>query len=205
MLRTGRIEPIRLGYARIIPAILLLAWTPLQAQSAQKPVTSVEAVRQLSAAEAAKGLPVDVTGVVTYSNPAQNDLFIQDGDGWVYVEPDKKYAIAPGSRVEVKGTTGASYSTEIVATSIQVTGTAPLPQPVSLSYEEAVNRANDCRYVTMQGIVRAASYQTTVGSALYLLRMDDGARMIDVVVLDYPEFSPSRLLDATVRVTGALG
>ena len=206
MLRTGRIEPIRLGYARIIPAILLLAWTPLQAQSAQKPVTSVEAVRQLSAAEAAKGLPVDVTGVVTYSNPAQGDLFIQEGNGWVYVEPaDRKNAIAPGSRVEVKGTTGASYSTQIIATSIQVTGVAPLPQAASLSYEEAVKRANDCRYVTMQGVVRAASYQTMAGSSLYLLRMEDGDKMIDVVVLDYPGFSASRLLDATVRVTGALG
>src|SRR5580692_1650006 len=173
MLRTGRIEPIRLGYARIIPAILLLAWTPLQAQSAQKPVTSVEAVRQLSAAEASKGLPVDVTGVVTYSNPAQGDLFIQEGNGWVYVEPaDRKNAIAPGSRVEVKGTTGASYSTQIIATSIQVTGVAPLPQAASLSYEEAVKRANDCRYVTMQGVVRAASYQTMAGSSLYLLRME---------------------------------
>src|SRR5580700_9995842 len=129
MLGTEITTPMRLGYLRVVSAMLLLACAPLQAQSARKPLTSVAAVRHLSAAEAAKALPVDVTGVVTYSNPAQNDLFIQDGDGWVYVEPDKKYAIAPGSRVEVKGTTGASYSTEIVATSIQVTGTAPLPQP----------------------------------------------------------------------------
>jgi len=184
---------------------MLLAWAPLGAQTAQKALTSVAAVRQLSAAEAAKALPVDVTGVVTYSNPAEGDLFIQEGNGWIYVEPDKKYSIAPGSRVMVNGTTGASYSTQIISKSIQATGMAPLPQPAFLSYEEAVKRENDCRYVTMQGIVRAASYQTMAGSSLYLLRMEDGDKMIDVVVLDYPQFSPSRLLDATVRVTGALG
>jgi diguanylate cyclase (GGDEF)-like protein len=197
---------MRLGYLRVVSAMLLLACAPLQAQSARKTLTSIAAVRHLSAAEAAKGLPVDVTGVVTYSNAAENDLFIEEGNGWIYVQPDKRYySIAQGSRVEVKGTTGASYSTQIVATSIQEIGKAPLPQPAFLSYHEAVKRENDCRYVTLQGIVRAASYQTTAGSSLYLLRMEDGDKMVDAVMPDYPEFSPSRLLDATVRVTGALG
>jgi diguanylate cyclase (GGDEF)-like protein len=202
---TRRIGPIRLGYPRFLPALLLFAWAPLEAQPAQKPLTSIAAVRQLSAAEAAKALPVDVTGVATYSNAAESDLFIQEGNGWIYVLPDKRYAIAAGSRVEVKGRTGASYTTQILATSIEVTGKAPLPQAAFLSYREAVQRENDCRYVTMQGIVRAASYQTTAGSSVYLLRMEDSDKMVDVVVRDYPEFSPSRLLDATVRVTGALG
>jgi diguanylate cyclase (GGDEF)-like protein len=206
MLGTEITTPMRLGYLRVVSAMLLLACAPLQAQSARKTLTSIAAVRHLSAAEAAKGLPVDVTGVVTYSNAAENDLFIEEGNGWIYVQPDKRYySIAQGSRVEVKGTTGASYSTQIVATSIQEIGKAPLPQPAFLSYQEAVKRENDCRYVTLQGIVRAASYQTTAGSSLYLLRMEDGDKMVDAVMPDYPEFSPSRLLDATVRVTGALG
>ena len=203
---TKIIRPTPLGTLGAVTAMLLLAGAPLEAQSGRKPLTSIAAVRQLSAAEAAKGLPVDVTGVATYSNAAENDLFIQEGKGWVYVQPDKRYpSIVQGSRVVVKGTTGASYSTQILATSIQVTGQGRLPQPAFLSYQEAVKRENDCRYVTMEGIVRAASYQTTAGSSLYLLRMEDGGKMVDVVVRDYPEFSPSRLLDATVRVTGALG
>ncbi|MGB6133281.1 MAG: diguanylate cyclase [Acidobacteriaceae bacterium] len=194
-----------MGYLRVVPAMLLVASAPLRAQSVPKLLTSVAAVRHLSAADAAKALPVDLTAVVTYSNPSQGDLFIQEDNSWIYVQPDKRYAIAAGSLVEVKGTTGPSYSTQIVATSIRVIGQAPLPRPAFLSYQEAVQRENDCRYVTMQGIVRAASYQTTAGSSLYLLRMEDGDKMVDVVVRDYPEFSPSRLLDATVRVTGALG
>ena len=197
---------VTIGFAdRWIPALLLAAAMPLQAQSAPPPLTSIQAVRHLTAAQAARALPLDVTGVVTYSNPAEGDLFIQQGDGWIYVQPDKKYSIAPGSRVEVKGTTGASYSTQIIASSVQVTGQGTLPQPAFLTYQEAVDRTNDCRYVTMQGIVRAASHQTTAGSSLYLLRMEDGGQMMDVVVRDYQQFSPSRLLDATVRVTGALG
>jgi len=197
---------MRLGCLRVFPA-LLLASAPLLAQPAPKPLTSVAVVRHLSAAEAAKALPVDVTGVVTYSNPAQGDIFLQQGDGWIYVQPNRTYPLVAGSQVVVKGTTGPSYSTQIEATSIQVIGPAPLPPPAFLTYQEAVRQANDCRYVTLQGIVRAASYQTatTATSNVYLLRMEDGPRMVDVVVRDYPDFSPSRLLDATIRVTGALG
>jgi len=205
MLGAGISGPARSGYLRALPVVLLVAWAPLWAQSVRKPLTSLAAVRHLSAAEAAKALPVDVTGVVTYSNSAEGDLFIQQGNDWIYVQPDTRREIAAGSRVVVKGRTGASYSTQILATSIAVTGQSPLPQPAFLSYQEAVKRENDCRYVTMQGIVRAASYQTTTGSSLYLLRMEDSDKMIDVVVRNYPDFSPSRLLDATVRVTGALG
>jgi diguanylate cyclase (GGDEF)-like protein len=205
MLQTGRIGRIRQGGLWAFPAMLLLAWVPLQAESARKPLTSVAAVRHLSPAEAATQLPVEVTGVVTYSNPSEGDLFIQQRNGWIYVQPDKKYALAPGTRVVVRGRTGASYSTQIVASSIQATGQAPLPKPAFLTYQQAVQRSNDCRYITMQGIVRAASYQTTAGSSLYLLRIEDGGKMLDVVVRDYPQFSPSRLLDATVQVTGALG
>lgn len=198
---------VTIGFAGpwAFPALLFVAAMPPQAHSARTPLTSIQAVRHLTSVEAAHAMPVDVTGVVTYSNSAEGDLFIQQGDSWIYVQPDKKYSVAPGSRVEVRGTTGASYTTQILASSVQVTGQAPLPQPAFLTYQEAVNRANDCRYVTMQGIVRAASHQTTAGSSLYLLRMEDGGQMVDVVVRDYPQFSPTRLLDSPVRVTGALG
>ena len=173
--------------------------------SAPPPLTSIAAVRALSPAAAAKGLPVRVTGVVTYANPAENDLFIQNDSGWIYVQPDQRYSLTPGMLVTVDGKTGASYSTQISASSVRVTGHDALPQPAFLEYSQAVERENDCRYATLEGVVRSATYQTTQGSSLYLLRTEVNGRMVDVVVEDYPDFSPDRLLDATVRVTGALG
>lgn len=189
-------------------AALLTAAGQLWADSRPQALTSIGAVRALSAKQAAEGLPADVTGVVTYSNPSENDLFIQSASGWIYVQPAQRPNFAPGTLVEVKGTVSPSYSTQILAASVREIGHAAMPQPTLLSYDEAVQRTNDCRYVTMEGIVRSASYQTTAGSSLYLLRMESGQRgdkMLDVVVADYPEFSPDRLLDATVRITGALG
>lgn len=185
----------------VAPAVCLQGW----GQPAPRVLTDIGVVRALSPAEAAKGLPVHLTGVATYSNAHEQDLFIESGDGWIYVQPGKSLAITPGSRLVVDGKTGASYSTQIVATSVRVVGSSPLPKPVLVDYNQAVQRENDCRYVTMQGIVRAASYQTTPGSSLYLLRLETDGKMVDVVVQDYPQFSPDRILDATVRITGALG
>lgn len=185
--------------------LLLAACAAAQRESAPPVLNSIAAVRALSPAAAGRGLPVRVTGVVTYANPGENDLFIQNAGGWIYVQPDKRYTLAPGSLVTVEGKTSASYSNQIESSSIRVSGRGELPQPAFLSYSEAVQRENDCRYATLEGVVRAASYQTTQGSSLYLLRTEVGGKMVDIVVEDYPGFSPDRLLDATVRATGALG
>lgn len=185
--------------------LLLPVFAMAQEGSAPPALTSIAAVRALSPAAAAKGVPVRVTGVVTYANPAENDLFIQNDSGWIYVQPDKRYALTPGMRVTVDGKTGASYSTQIQATSIREAGRDALPQPAFLDYSQAVERENDCRYATLEGVVRSASYQTTLGSSLYLLRTEVNGKMVDIVVEEYPGFSPDRLLDATIRATGALG
>jgi diguanylate cyclase (GGDEF)-like protein len=185
--------------------LLLAACAAAQDGSALPVLTSIAAVRALSPAEAAKSLPVRLTGVVTYVNFGENDLFIQSDSAWIYVQQDKRYNLAVGESVVVEGKTAPSYNNQINSTSVRVVGQGDLPEPAALSYSEAVQRDNDCRYATLEGVVRAASYQTTQGSSLYLLRTEVDGKMVDVVVEKYPNFSPDRLLDATVRVTGALG
>jgi hypothetical protein len=196
----------RIRHCGTVGAALLIAATAVAQEKSVPPVlTSIAAIRGLSPATAAKGLPVRVTGVVTYANPGESDLFIQNDDAWVYVQEDKRYDLPLGSRVEVEGRTSASYNNQIESTSVQVIGRGTLPQPAFLSYNEGIQRTNDCRYVTLEGVVRAASYQTTPGSSLYLLRTEVDGKMVDIVVENYPGFSPDHLLDATVRATGALG
>lgn len=187
-----------------LPILLMIALR-LCAQSPPATLTSIAAIRALSPSDAAQGLPVRVEGVVTYNNLAERNIFLQDAHGWIYVQPDKAYQIPPGSRVEVVGTTSPSYSNQIESTSVRVLGTAPLPAPKLLDYDQAVERQNDCRYVSMEGIVRAASFQSIRESSAYLLQLETDGRLVDVAVTDYPSFAPDRLLDARVRVTGVLG
>jgi len=188
-----------------LPILLMIALRLCAQSPPPSPLTTIETVRALSPADAARGLPVRVEGVVTYNNLAERNLFLQDAHSWIYVQPDKVYTIPPGSRVEVVGRTSPSYTNQIESSSIRVLGRAPLPTPALLDYDQAVQRQNDCRYVSMEGVVRAASFQTIRESSAYLLQLETEGRVVDAAVTDFPDFHPDRLLDATVRVTGVLG
>ncbi|MGB7353956.1 MAG: GGDEF domain-containing protein [Acidobacteriaceae bacterium] len=177
----------------------------MPAQSPPKPLTTIAAVRHLPYAAAAKSLPVRVTGVITYNGLPDADIFLQDRDSWIYVVPDKRYNIPPGSLVEVTGISSAGYTTQIEASSIRLLAPGHLPQPVLLDYAHAFLHQNDCRYISLEGIIRAASFQSSGGVGVNLLQLESNGRMVDVVVRDFPNFDPARLLDARVRVAGALG
>lgn len=196
----------RSNLLRWVPLLSLLA-IPLclPAQSIHPPLTTVAAVRHLPYAAAAKELPVRVTGTITYNGAPDVDMFLQDRTGWIYVVPDKPYSFPPGSVVEVTGKSSAGYTTQIEATSIRLVAPGHLPQPVLLNYAHALLHENDCRYISMEGIVRAASFQSSGGVGVHLLQLESDGKMVDVSVRDYPNFDPNRLLDARVRVAGAVG
>jgi diguanylate cyclase (GGDEF)-like protein len=193
----------------------LLRWTSLLSlvaiplclpgQTPAQPLTTIAAVRNLPYAEAAKSLPVRVTGLVTYNGYPDADMFLQDRDSWIYVLPDKLHNFPPGSLVEVTGKSSAGYTTQIQASSIRLIGPGHLPQPVLLDYTHALLHENDCRYISMEGIIRAASFQSSGGVGIYLLQVESNGRLVDVAVSDFPNFDPARLLDARVRVQGAVG
>ncbi|MGA7523152.1 MAG: GGDEF domain-containing protein [Acidobacteriaceae bacterium] len=177
----------------------------LPAQTPSHPLTTIAAVRNLPYAEAAKSLPVQVTGVITYNGLPDTDIFLQDRDSWIYVLPDKRYNIPPGSLVEVTGISSAGYTTQIQASSIRLLAPGHLPQPALLDYAHALLHQNDCRYISLEGIVRASSFQSSGGVGVHLLQLESDGKMVDVAVRDFPNFDPARLLDARVRVAGAVG
>jgi diguanylate cyclase (GGDEF)-like protein len=162
-------------------------------------------VRSLSYAAAAKGVPVQVTGVITFNGLPDADIFLQDRDSWIYVLPNKLYNIPAGSLVEVTGETSAGYTTQIAASSIRLLAPGHLPQPVLLDYAHALLHENDCRYISLEGIIRAASFQSSGGVGVHLLQLESDGKMVDVAVRDFPDFDPARLLDARVRIAGAVG
>lgn len=177
----------------------------LPGQATAHPLTTIAAVRNLSYVEAAKSLPVRVTGVITYNGIPDADMFIQDRDSWIYIEPNKLYNIPPGSLVEVIGKSSAGYTTQIEASSIRLLAPGHLPPPVLLNYAHALLHQNDCRYISIEGTIRAASFQSAGGVGIYLLQLESEGRMVDVAVSDFPNFDPARLLDARVRISGVVG
>lgn len=179
------------------------AHTPLFAPPSE--VTSAAVIRSLSAERAKNAIPVHVLGVVTFYDPVQQLLFFQDSTGPIYVDVRHKVPVIAGSRVEIWGTTGREYSNQIEPAQIREISRGPLPKPVSVDYAAASNQENDCRFVTMQGIVRSATRQKVDDWYLYLFELEVEQRIVEVAISNYPNFDPSKLLDATVRVNGVLG
>ena len=67
----------------VIAQLALLAALPVWGQ--QEPLTRASQIRDLTAAEAAKGLPVKLHVTLTYYNPDWNSLFVQDETGAAFV------------------------------------------------------------------------------------------------------------------------
>lgn len=186
-------------------ALMAIACLPTAARPALSPLETVGEVRSLSYGEAAEARPVHLRGIVTFYDPEQQVLFIQDATGSVYLDTTVTFPIVAGSRVEVWGTTGAGYTTQVEPTRIRELSRGALPAPAVLDYEDAARHENDCRFVTLEGVVRAASRQFVGPARVYLLQMETEGHMIEVAISSFPHFEPYQLLDATVRVTGDLG
>ena len=167
-------------------------------------LTTLHAVHELTLAQARLELPVTFEATVTYYNPADVDLFVQDGDEAMYVEAAEGQKYEPGDRVLVRGRTRASFTPDVVSESVTVLHHGSLPQPVEADFEHLIRAELDCMLVTVHARVRSAdtiSFGTTHEVYLRLL-MDGGT--IDATVIGVDPGTVRSLLDADVEVTGAV-
>jgi hypothetical protein len=196
-----------------MPGFLLRGWAvlfviaglPALLGGTSLPLDTASAVRSLRNEQAAEARPVHLRGVVTFYDPDQQVFFFQDTTGSVYIDTTLSFPVVVGSRIELWGKTAAGYSPEVVPTQIREISRGPLPPADLVTYPTAGRHENDCRYVAMQGIVRAASLQSVGPARAFLLQLEVDRHMIEVAISSFPHFKPSQLLDATVRVTGNLG
>jgi diguanylate cyclase (GGDEF)-like protein len=196
-------------------------------------LTTVAQVHALSSRMAAKGLPVELHAIVTYYEPTEGQVFLQDATGGIYiVSPPNPPALSPGDSVVVRGATIPSYSTNVKATEVTLERHAQFPEPVPVGWREFLQKSSDCRYVTVVGRVRSATLQTSIGQYtryttagevlrdLHSSEGSPGARerqpylLIDlqmqgglarVHIEDIRGINPVRLLDSVVMISGVAG
>jgi diguanylate cyclase (GGDEF)-like protein len=192
-------------------------------------LTTVAQIRALPPGAGAN--PVELHAVLTYYEPVQGQVFIQDATGGIFVvAPANPPDLQPGDAVVVRGTTVPSFATNVRATEMRFAGTARFPEPLPVTWQEILQRSNDCRYVSISGVVRSATMQFAAGqSALNSIRRREGAAiqaadeaaaqnvyylLIDLqtegglvrVHLQQPKgIDPLSLLDAQVRFDGVAG
>ncbi len=157
-------------------------------------------IRELSAAEADKKLPVHLRGVVTYYDPGVPDLFIQDETAGIYISCDAAPAVERGQQVEITGVTGAGDFAPVVRhPHIRVLGPGKLPKPIHLSVAELLTGRGDSQWIAGEGVVKSA---VLANRHLNLYVALDGGQ-IKLIVRKFPQTDLQRLVEARILFWGA--
>jgi hypothetical protein len=155
--------------------------------------------------QAKQGRPVHLKGVITYYDPEEPDLFVQDSSGgiWISLEVVKpNVPLSVGDVVEIQGVTEApDFAPQVGGPVFKVVGRAPLPPARRVSFAEMSSTQEDSQRVEVEGIVHKVFKRS---SLLYLeVTTSDGH-----VIGRLPSYKRDALLplvDARVRIRGTCG
>ena len=205
------------GLMALAALALLSGSLPMAAQPEDRPLllTTARAVHTLSPALAPHAR-AHLTGVVTYYDPAEHNLFIQDTTGGVYVETTHPYAISAGDLVSIQGDTAPSYRTEIAPDPyIRVLKAGHAVPSHHVTYAQLATGDEDSQLVTIRGTVRAINLEQHEAAPILHLDLLMPGGEVEVyqpasVLRDgiNPFFSKTgepALLDSEVEITGVAG
>lgn len=172
---------------------------------AAEPLSLVGQVRQLTPDEVNQSVPVQITGVVTYYEPLEDILFVQDRTGGIFIRSDHAFPIHAGDRVRVRGFTASSYRAVIGSNSIKRLGKASMPAPSPATFSELMAGRWDSTRVSISGKVLSATMQQAQGPPFLLLELLMDGGIVDVHIQDPSHLRPRDLLDSRVLLTGVSG
>jgi PAS domain S-box-containing protein len=160
-----------------------------------------EQVRRLDPVEAERGFPVDVRGVVTWTDPTRRSFFIVDSSGGVEVTLSADDSIAMpdfGTDVIVRGETRSGNFVPVVrAASVAFGMSRTLPAPKQLTFERAMTGSEYGEWSEIRGYVHSVATESD-GSARIELTTTGGQLAIRARGL----VSDSGLVGAMIRAQG---
>jgi PAS domain S-box-containing protein len=168
-------------------------------------ITTAAQIRKMTVQQAQKGYIVRLRGVVTYYDPDEPDLFVQDSTSGIWINLEKAKPNVPlkaGDVVEVDGVTeGPDFAPQIGNPLFKVMGHAPLPPAKRVSFEQMASTMEDSQRIEVEGIVRRVFKRR---NRLYLEVAVEGGRVTGRVPF-YTQDSLPQIVDARVRMRGTCG
>jgi len=205
--------------------ILLAIWAFVlcgrvwSAEVAAAPVlTRIAEIRALSRAEAQKGVPVKVRGVVTLrdmTSTLPEWLVLDDGAQgiWAHMMVARQKGvwvgnwaelkqITPGDVLEMEGVSHpGSYAPLIMPSRVVRVGREPLPPARKIPMDRLVSGAEDCQSVELAGVIQSVTTPPrNIERSGFLLNTQ--GQTLRVTVEDWPDMNAAQLIDAEVRVRG---
>jgi PAS domain S-box-containing protein len=193
---------------KLTTVLFLAAVAVSGAQPSKRPLTAAIAVHHLSRSDAAKALPALLRGTVTAVMPEWGGFALQDATDGLYVsaaQMNPRPNLQVGQRVELSGQSHpGNFAPIVVAESVRVLGTGPLPEPIRARWRYISSGACDNSYVQVEGVVRsvAAMGPRAWSWPATALHIDVGGNLLWAYVRKSSNFDPALLPDATVRVDG---
>jgi len=190
-----------------VVALLLLPSLALAQSSPpgplRQPLRTVQQVNRLSNAEAAHTYPVEIVGVVTYSDSEWGLLFVEDDTGAIYINTHAMgVSFRAGTRLRVDAVTGpGDVLPVLLKPRFRVLGQGAPLAPEQRSLAELDTGAADSRWIVTRGVLRRGNQPWN----RVCFRIFDGTVWALVVapLADTP--ASQRLVGATVRVRGVCG
>ena len=202
-------------------AVVLLALLSPALPAAKKPASSHRVLTTASevhslAPELTPEFRAHLVGTVSYYDPAEHNLFIQDASGGVYVETTHALPLNNGDLVSVDGATASSYRSEIAPDPIiRVLGKGPVWPAHRVTYSQLASGNEDSQLVVFRGIVRAINWEQHENAPIVHLDVMLPGGEVEVyqpsaVIQDGKGPLSNRagepsLLDSEVEITGVAG
>ncbi len=194
------------SYSARVQALLFASILAVTASFGQVPpastvLTNVEQIRNLTAAEAARHLPVRLRGVVVdQSQPREKALILADQTGGIYLRAENNL-FAPYHRrdvLEITGVTGEGEFAPIVRTTeAYKVGSGPTPAALPFSYQQLITGSLDAQFVEIAGVVRQYWPAETNSDIWSILLATDGGTVPVRISLPQDELVRE---DAEVRI-----
>jgi diguanylate cyclase (GGDEF)-like protein len=164
---------------------------------------TARAIHQLTGPQSLLRYPAKVRGVVTFTDPFNGILFVQDQtDGiFVSVDDDRYGELRPGDFIEVHGeTTAGGFAPSITRARYLRLGRAALPEPRHGELEDAFLGRRDCQWIELRGVIQSAAS----GARETLAYLVSGTHRVQARIrAEVPLIEP--LVNSLVRVRGVCG
>jgi diguanylate cyclase (GGDEF)-like protein len=197
----------RNAIAFLVPVListLIFGWAAATLPAQPAVLTTLHAIHSLSNADAGKSLPVAFETTVTYYNPKDVDMFVQDGDEAVYVQAPKGAILVPGDRVLITGHTGVYYRPDVIAASLTLLQHGPVPDPVPATYDQMIRVQRFCMLVKVRGVIQSADMVADGDLHTINMRILMAGGFVDAFVIGDDESVIKDLLDAEVEVNAVV-
>ncbi len=184
-------------------AILVLATTANGAITPFPALTNAAQVRSLSPQQAAQALPVQLQGVILADSAEGNSIILQDASEAIYTTGNQallnKYR--SGDVLEITGVTDpGGFAPIILLRSCRKIGTAPLPAPHRVTFDDLTRRYYDAQFVEITGIVRSCEPNANTNDPRSKMVVATGGDQLPVRF--HTRLPPDSLVDAEVRLRG---